>query len=309
MMQKLRKNAKTNYNIRQIIQESSEPISALARKFGISWNTVQKWKNRKEVNDKSSRPDKLRTTLTVEQEDLIIFERKKFKKTVDEIFLTLESDINKLYPQKVYRCLKRYGLSSLPKEFVQAERKIRKFRKYTIGYLRIDTLFSPKIAKKGYYIFTAIDRVSRVAFVWVTTRKTKEMGARFLNKVLKFYPYSMRYILTDNGFEFSYKALPKNKRTKKIHPFDRICLENRVRRRAIKFKHPWTNGMVERFDRKIKNKVFRKYLFENMNDLKTKLIEYLNRYNFEIWLKQLTYQTSANFLKSKFNKSLQPIVI
>jgi transposase len=157
MLQKLHKNAKTNYSIRKEIKESKLSVSALAEKFNISWLTARKWKGRASVEDRSSRPIKIQTTLSEKEEDLILFERKKFKKTIDEIYLTLEKDIPNLYPQKVYRCVRRYGLSSLPEEFVLAERKIRKFRKYTIGYIHIDTLFSPKIAKKRYYIFTAID--------------------------------------------------------------------------------------------------------------------------------------------------------
>ena len=308
MLQKLHKNAKTNYSIRKEIKESDLSVSALAEKFNISWLTAKKWKERMSLEDKSSRPDKIRNTLSEKEEDLILFERKKFKKTVDEIYLTLEKDIPNLYPQKVYRCVRRYGLSSLPEEFVLAERKIRKFRKYTIGYLHIDTLFSPKIAKKRYYIFTAIDRVSKVGFLWISTRKTKEMGARFLRKVLRFYPYAIHYILTDNGFEFSYKALPKGKKTKKVHPFDVVCQENKIEHRTIKFKHPWTNGMVERFNGKIKSKVFKRYLLADRQDLETKLLEYLNRYNFEVRLKQIDYMTPADYLKNKFNKSIQPIV-
>jgi hypothetical protein len=53
-------------------------------------------------------------------------------------------------------------------------------------------------------------------------RKNKETGVRFLRAVIGFFPYQINYILTDNGFEFSYKALLKNKKTKKIHPFDKI---------------------------------------------------------------------------------------
>src|SRR3989344_2543936 len=308
MLQKLHKNAKTNYSIRKEIKESDLSVSALAEKFNISWLTAKKWKERMSLEDKSSRPDKIRTTLSEKEEDLILFERKKFKKTVDEIYLTLEKDIPNLYPQKVYRCVRRYGLSSLPEEFVLAERKIRKFRKYTIGYLHLDTLFSPKIAKKRYYIFTAIDRVSKVGFLWISTKKTKEMGAMFLKKVLRFYPYAIHYILTDNGFEFSYKALPKGKKTKKIHPFDLICQKNRIQHRTIKFKHPWTNGMVERFNRTIKDQVLKKYLFSSIFDMNGKLIEFVNRYNFEKRLKSINYKTPAQYIKEAKNISLQRIV-
>ena len=147
MLQKLHKNAKTNYAIRQQIKQSQESISALAKKFNLSWQTVKKWKERDSVEDKSSRPHRLRTTLTQTQEDLIIFERKKFKKTVEEIYFSLEKKIPSLYPLKIYRCLVRWGLNVLPEELIKAERRIKKFKRYTIGYLHLDTLYTPKIDK------------------------------------------------------------------------------------------------------------------------------------------------------------------
>lgn len=133
MLQKLHKNAKTNYAIRRQIKQSNLPINTLAKKYNLSWLTVKKWKERESVEDLSSRPHRLRTTLTKQQEDLILFERKKFKKTVEEIYFSLEGKIPNLYPLKVYRCLKRYGLSVLPDELVKEERKIKRFRKYTFG--------------------------------------------------------------------------------------------------------------------------------------------------------------------------------
>ena len=36
--------------------------------------------------------------------------------------------------------------------------------------------------------------------------------------------------------------------------------------------------------------------------------EYLNRYNFEVRLKQIDYMTPADYLKKKFNKFIQSIV-
>ncbi len=307
MIIKLHKNARTNFTLRREIKEAVESINSLANKYGLSWKTVKKWKQRVSVEDLSSRPHRLRISLTQEQEDLILFERKKFKKTVEEIYFAVGGVIPNIYPVKIYRCLVRYGLSVLPDELIKAERKIRKFRKYTIGYLHIDALYTPKINHKRWYVFTCIDRVSKLGFVWITDRKTKENGSRFLDMVLNFYPYKINYLLTDNGFEFTYKALVR--KTKKIHPFDRICLKNKIQHRTIKFKHPWTNGMVERFNGKIKNKVFRRFLFENIEDLNVKLTDYINRYNFEVKLKQLNYMTPSTYLKERFNYLVQRIVI
>lgn len=309
MQLKLHRNARTTLAIRREIKNSKESVYSLSKKYHLNWGTVKKWKFAQRIEDKSSRPHKLNTTLTPFQEDLILFERKQFKKTVDEIFFALEHTIPDLYPMKIYRCLKRYGLNALPQEFVDAERKIRKFRKYTIGYLHLDVLYAPKINRKRWYIFTAIDRVSKVAFVWVSDRKTKEMGVHFLRKILSFYPYKVNYILTDNGFEFCYDALPRGKKTKKVHPFTKLCRKHRIEHRRIKFRHPWTNGMIERFNGKIKKNVLKKYLFNDVDDLKEKLTAYINDYNFTIRLKGLGYKTPVDYLKTNFNHSIQRIVI
>ena len=308
MLQKLHRNAKTNYAIRRAIQTSRESVAALAARYHLSWTTVKKWKQRSSPEDLSSRPHRLRTNLTSDQIERILFERKQFKKTVEDIFFTLEGDIPNLYPMKVYRVLARYSLSHLPDEFRTAERKIRKFRRYGIGYLHIDLLYAPKINGQRRYIYTAIDRVAKVAFVMVGRRKNKETGAGFLKAVIAFFPYRINYILTDNGFEFSYKALPKNKKTKKVHPFDKICQQHKIQHRTIKFKHPWTNGMVERFNRTVKDQVLKRYLFSSIFDMNGKLIDFVNRYNFEKRLKSLNYKTPAQYIKETKNISLQRIV-
>lgn len=310
MQTKLHKNARTTFAIRKLIKESDKSIiNDLAKKFNLSWNTVKKWKESESLEDKSSRPHKLNVTLSKEQEDKICFERKQFKKSIDDIFCSLENEIPDLYPMKIYRCLKRHGLNILPNEFKDAERKIRKFRKYGIGYLHIDLIYAPKINKQREYAYTVIDRVSKIAFIMFGKRKNKETGAQFLKKVLCFYPYKINYILTDNGFEFSYKALSKNKRTKKIHPFDNICQRNKIEHRTIKFKHPWTNGMIENFNRRIKDNVFKKYLFSTVFEMKEKTIYFVNKYNQEKRLKSLDYKTPAQCLKEQKEIILQRIVI
>lgn len=309
MIQKLHKNAKTNYAIRQAIKASRESIGVLAANYHLSWQTVKKWKQRGSVEDYSSRPEHLRTDVTQKQIERILFERKQFKKTIEDIFFTLEGEMPNLYPMKIYRVLARYGLSRLPDELINAERKIKRFRKYGIGYLHIDLLYAPKINGERRYIYTAIDRVAKLAFVMVGRRKTKEIGARFLKAVISFYPYRIHYILTDNGFEFSYKALPKNRKTKKIHPFDKMCQQHRIQHRTIKFKHPWTNGMVERFNRTLKDRVLKRFLFSSIFEMNGKLVEFVNRYNFEKRLKSLNYKTPAQYLKEAKNISIQRIVI
>jgi len=190
---RLHKNAVTTLKIREEIKKSKlRSINAIAKKYHISWYTAKRWKERDDIYDKSSRPHKLNTTLTKEEEDLILFERKQKKLSCEDIYCVLRDKIPHLYPVKVWRTVARNGLGRLPEEFIKEERKIKKFKKYTIGYLHIDTLYAPKINKIRHYIFTCIDRVSKLAYVRVVKNKTMRNSKIFLEEVLKFYPYRIR---------------------------------------------------------------------------------------------------------------------
>ncbi len=309
MQIKLHKNAKTTPAIRKEIQESKESIYKLAKKYNLTYPTVKKWRDRSNLNDKSSKPKKLSTDLSDKDEALICFERKQYKKTIEDIFFTLEHEIKNLYPMKIYRCLKRHNLSVLPKEFIDAENKIKKFRKYGVGFVHIDLLYAPKINKQRKYVYTAIDRVSKAAYISFSDKKTKESGANFLQKVIEFYPNKINYILTDNGTEFCYKALPKHTKTKKIHPFDKICLAEKINHRTTKFNHPWTNGMAERFNRKVKDNVLKKFLFADIFEMEAKTLEYVDRYNHNIRLKSLDYKTPKDYLFERKGVVIERVVI
>jgi len=307
MLQKLHKNAKTNYHIREYIKTSNIPIYRLATELNLNIKTVRKWKRRDNLSDKSSKPKRLRTALTLNQENWIVYERKAHKKTLFEIWDTLDKVIPNLYPMKIYRVLDRWGLSVLPRELTEADRLVKKFRKYTIGYLHIDLIYTPKFlmpcgTKKRWYVFTCIDRVSKIAFVMLSPRKTQNMSQLFLKRVIAFYPYKINYVLTDNGLEFTYKG--KAAKTRLTHPFDKVCKKHNIMHRLIKFAHPWTNGMVERFNRKVKQNVIRRYLFDNVKELDRELISYVNRYNFELKLQQLNRKSPFEYLLDRYQKQL-----
>lgn len=138
---KLHKNATTTLKKRERIKVCKlTSINAIAKKFNISWDTAKRWKERDSLQDKSSMPDKLNTTLSKQEEDLILFECKQKKLSCEDIYCVLRERIPKLYPMKVWRCVVRNGLGEIPKDFIKEERKIKKFKNYSIGYLHLDTL-------------------------------------------------------------------------------------------------------------------------------------------------------------------------
>ncbi|GAB4219882.1 MAG: hypothetical protein Fur009_8010 [Candidatus Microgenomates bacterium] len=56
--------------------------------------------------------------------------------------------------------------------------------------------------------------------------------------------------------------------------------------------------MIERFNGKVKTKVFKRYLFDGVADLREKLNDYLTHYNFMVKLRQLGYQTPEEYLRN-----------
>ena len=64
MLISLHKQATTTPRIRAAIQASDEPAWLVAERFGISEQTVWKWRKRDSVLDRSHTPHRLQTTLT-----------------------------------------------------------------------------------------------------------------------------------------------------------------------------------------------------------------------------------------------------
>ena len=77
----------------------------------------------------------------------------------------------------------------------------------------------------------------------------------------------------------------------------KLCQDNKINHRTIKFKHPWTNGhdpkskilCARAINKKIKQKVLTKYIFSDIIDLDNKLREFINDYNMTAKLKTLGY--------------------
>ena len=76
MLISLHKQATTTPKIRAAIQASTEPAWMVAERYGISEQTVWKWRGRDDVHDRSHTPHRLQTTLTPSQEAVAVALRK-----------------------------------------------------------------------------------------------------------------------------------------------------------------------------------------------------------------------------------------
>nr|MBL0687258.1 transposase family protein [Sulfurospirillum sp.] len=217
--------------------------------------------------DKRSGPIKPKSILTDKEQAIICEFRRVTKLPLDDVLVALKKQIPNLSRSNLYRCLKRNGLNTLPKE-VQDKKPIKKFKNYEIGFIHID--IAQVHTKEGKaYLFVGIDRKTRSVYAELYDKMTIKHSCLFLNNLISHFPFKIRKILTDNGAQFSYRLLSKHLTPKnKVHPFDTICLKESIEHRLTQFRHPWTNGLVERMNRTIKEATVKIYFYETLKELK-----------------------------------------
>ena len=120
------------------------------------------------------------------------------------------------------------------------------------------------------------------------------------NGLSVLFPYKIHRILTDNGAQFTYELLLKHLRPKNLHPFELLCKKHAIKHKLTKFRHPWTNGQVERINRTIKDATTKTYHYDSINQFEKHLHEFILVYNFAKRLKSLKFKTPFEFLAEKF---------
>ena len=94
MLISLHKQATTTPKIRAAIQASSEPAWLVAERYGISEQTVWKWRSRDDVHDRSHTPHRLQTTLTPAQEAVAVALRKALLLPLDDLLAVVREFLN-----------------------------------------------------------------------------------------------------------------------------------------------------------------------------------------------------------------------
>lgn len=302
MGQILHQRATTTQRQREEIQHSTESIARLAERYGINPKTVIKWRNRQTVEDAPMGPKKLRTVLCERDEAIILAFRKKTQLGLDDCLFALQDSIPALTRSNLHRCLKRHGVSVLEPLEPLSKKSTKKFKKYPIGYIHMD-ICEVRTGGGKAYLYCAIDRTCKFAYVEVHRSPTIAVAVSFLKNFMQAIPYKVTRILTDNGPQFTYELLLPHCRPKnKTHPFDVVCQANGIEHRLTKFRHPWTNGQVERMNRTLKDATVKTYFYETIDDLKRHVHDFLMAYNFAKKLRALRGLTPYEMIIESWKK-------
>ena len=114
MLIALHKNARTTPAVRAEIAASHEPASVLAQRFGITEQTVYKWKKRDVFADRSHTAHHLQTVLTPVQEVVVVHLRRTLLLPLDDLLaVTREFICPHVSRSGLDRCLRRHGAGNL----------------------------------------------------------------------------------------------------------------------------------------------------------------------------------------------------
>ena len=89
----------------------------------------------------------------------------------------------------------------------EGKREVKEFKKERRPeFIHMDVKELPKIKGKKRYLFVTIDRTTRMVYIKFYDRKGEEETEDFVRKVVRFFPFKVRKVLTDNGKEFLSEA-------------------------------------------------------------------------------------------------------
>src|SRR5215212_6401934 len=223
-------NARTTPAVRAEIARSAEPTGVLATRYGVSTETIRKWRKRgpEDCQDRSARPHKLPWKASEEERAIVCALRRATGFPLDDLTFVVTHFLPHLNRNAVYRILKAEGLNRLP-----AASRSRKphgtFKEYDLGFVHLDVKHLPKLRDRDgvtrkRYLYVAIDRCSRWVHLAVKDDETQTSAVAFLEEAIRAFPFTVTHVLTDrgscftaDGFEAACRKLNVAHRTTALH--------------------------------------------------------------------------------------------
>src|SRR3954451_21354393 len=202
LMLAIHPDARTTPAVRAEIARSAEPTGELARRYGVSAETVRRWRKRgpAECRDRSSRPRKLPWKASEEERAVVCELRRATGFPLDDLTFVVRHFLPHLDRDNVYRILKAAGLSRRPAP-AEPETPAGKFKEYELGFVRVDVKHLPKLRTsdgelRERFLFVAIDRRSRSVHLAIRDGETEASAAAFLREALAAFPFRVTHLLT-----------------------------------------------------------------------------------------------------------------
>ena len=285
------------------------------KKASIQFNewpkTIYRWRERYDGNieslkDKSRRPHSHPNQHTDKEIELIRNYKRNNKETgLVVLWVKLREVGYTRTIQGLYHVLQRLGIYEKAPSKAKEQENIEIIPvTYPGEKVQIDVKYVPRecltkeLQEKGekFYQYTAIDEYTRIRYTWFTNEHSTYMSSEFAKKVVKYYPFKIKTIQTDNGFEFT-NRLSWNKSSRKQKTMFETTLEKLdIKHRKIKPYTPKENGKVERSHRKDQERFYYKKIFYSLEDLRNRGKDWRKEYN-NFPMRPLGWLSPNEFLK------------
>jgi transposase InsO family protein len=286
--------------------------------YGASRPTIDRWLSRYDgtkmsLKEKSRRPHSHPKESTKEEVKLIVglwHKNKEFG--LDYLYGKLIREHNYTRSRgTVYNVLRREGLVYKPNK-KKRKRSNKPYNGATIPgqKMQMDVKYVPKECmteqqqKEGlkYYQWTIIDEATSLRFMYWYNSKEGANSVDFVQRAMKYFPFKIKEIQTDNGSEFTNRFL----NTKALSELDEFLNEVKINHKLIRPATPWHNGRVERSHR-TDDKFFYNYLsFYDLNDLRNQGKVWLRKYQ-NMYQRKYNYLSPLEVWKEYKSTGLHPI--
>ncbi|MEK6828648.1 MAG: integrase core domain-containing protein [Nanoarchaeota archaeon] len=273
----------------------SRNILKTSKELGISRQTVYRWLKRARVGSrealkyqglgrKSTKPKTVHWKVTSETSERIISLREDMHLGSRKIKYMLGVSFSE---RTIHRFLKRKGkipkLKNYRRPLFQNGHAMRPVNTKGLGYLQMDTKHvTPELSGLQFtvYEYAAIDIFSRFKLAVILPDISSDSASLALQYFLKWFPFEIKYVQTDNGLEFQ-------------RTFQEICIKKNLKHYFIHKNSPNENAVIERSFRTDQDE-FYFWLNKEPNhigELNTWLQEFIKKYNFIRPHQSLNYLT------------------
>lgn len=264
-------------------------VKAVCEKYGINRSRFYYWKNRLDLKSSgkgkglskeirlvsfSRKPKTNPRAYTKETINLIKKIRKRTNRGAEYIWFELKNRYAiDLSITGIYKTLKREGLIKERRHF-RKRNDTYEAPKYLPGekvqvdvkYVKLADKMAEKLKQKHRWVYqyTALDVATGIKCKMIYETHDGRSSVDFLGKIRLFYPFPIKVIQTDNGFEFTWRLHPE---IYKPHPFTVQCNLFGYEHKLIPPAYPKANSHVERTHRIDEEEVYRGRTFTLLADL------------------------------------------
>ena len=267
-------------------------VTKAAIKFKMHRKTIYRWREKydgtvQSLKNKSRRPHSHPKEHTEYEIKLIKNYKSKNKDTgLVVLWIKLKGVGYTRSITSLYRVMQRLGIyNKAPSKKKEYEPKPYEQMTYPGERVKIDVKYvqtknlTKEVKEKDgrYYQYTAIDEYTRKRVLWASKEQSTSASTKFIEIIMKKFPFKIECIQTDNGFEFTNRLNWQG--TKKKTRFEKKLEELGIKHKLIKPKTPRHNGKVERSHRKDQERFYYNKVFFSFEDFKNRLKYWEKVYN------------------------------